>query len=79
MLTLSPVTASAVTATMINNLVDRCQLAFARDPSTPLSLSLYNNLFLNNPSFAAGSPVSALSLTDNSGATPLWEVKDNFV
>jgi hypothetical protein len=79
---LYPATATAVTATMTNSLVDRCQLGFGHSGvsvNTPFTVVLYNNLFLNNPSSATPGTPPGLALTYATGSSnPNWQVSDDL-
>jgi hypothetical protein len=67
-----PSTSSSVTATLINNLIERSSLGLGHSyysQNTPFSVSLYNNLFRNG----------SLHLTYDSGTyNPYWYVRDNL-
>jgi hypothetical protein len=67
-----PSTSSGVTATLINNLIERSSLSLAHSyysQNTPFYVSLYNNLFRNG----------SLHLTYDSGTSnPYWYVRDNL-
>jgi hypothetical protein len=69
---LYPVSASAVTIALTNNLVDRCSLVVGKAYNalnTPLSVFLYNNLFRGGD----------LTLHYYDGTQdPVWAVKDNL-
>jgi hypothetical protein len=67
-----PSTSSSVTATLLNNLIERTTLSFGHSyysQNTPFYVSLYNNLFRNG----------SLYLTYDSGTSnPYWYVRDNL-
>ena len=61
-ISLSPATASPVTAAFTNNILDRCKLTISRGSTTPFSACFYNNLFLGDPNSATPGTPPALAL-----------------